>query len=83
MFCELLNAAYNAKDEAQLQEIILRISSEAVHRGLSFKEKLQIQRLVLEVSSKYKQFEETSSHLMEIILQSKTVPSGKSTICIF
>lgn len=79
MFSEWLNEAYNAKNEIQLQEIVLRISSEAIHNGLSFKEKLQTQRLVLELSSKYKQFKDTSSHLMEIILQCETIPPGNNT----
>lgn len=78
MFRDLVNAAYRANSEAELQKIILQISNEAVVHGLTFEDKLKIPSLVLKLSAKYHNFAKNSASIMQIIMECKTI-SGKST----
>lgn len=76
MFTDLLKAAENAKTTAELQEVILQISTEAVQNGLSFGNKMGVHHLVLELSSKYSNARELTAYLMKVVLKCKTI-SGK------
>lgn len=76
VFNNLLQEAYNATGEAEVQLVMLRIMNEAIQHGLSFDQKIQVHILILNLSSKYSNFEKSSSHLLQIIMQSKVI-TGK------
>lgn len=82
MFSDLINAAQNANSKVELQNIFLQISNVAVKYGLSFEQKMKVHSLVLRLSAKYDNFEKTSSTLMQIVMDCKTIPGKQEKYAI-